>query len=203
MLPPEVLHAAALSLNLNQAVGNDHAPKQQQHLLQDIVRGTVHDVDSGGSAIDWSKSSSFQVRRMRKRHADILKPDKIASVELTRYQWAVYSTYSEWFDGWEHFCVERGYAIWKKIFDEHGVLVSNIEFKEGKLDRIVNGDETDVPRDASKRQQGGSRRSCCVNPLLPRPGKPATKCSGHETLFLFVTANGEMFPVVLICDSDN
>ena len=199
MLPTEVLRAAALKVNLEQAAGNELHPRQQTQVLQGIVAGTAHATGKGnGRAINWG----FQRQRMKRSFPRLLEPAKAVAVELTRYQWAVYSTYEEWFKGWEKFAVERGYAVWKDLFKSDGTLLSKIEFLSGRLDRIINGDETDIPRDASKRSQTSASRATCVNPLLPRPGRPVTKASGHETLFPFVTANGELLPLVIICDSD-
>ena len=201
-VPDAALEAMAIKCNLEQAAGNDLNPKQQQQIFEDMFRGTIHDTDQSGEKIDWSRSGSFQRSRAKRKQPHLLQPGKIKRVDLTRYQWAVYDTYEEWFAGWEAFLVERGYAAWNDIFNSSGALVSNIEFLPGKLGRILNGDETDMPRDASKRPKGGSTGACCINPLLPRPGRPATQTSGHETLFLFVTASGEVCPVILICDSD-
>ena len=68
--------------------------------------------------------------------------------------------------------VEREYAVWKDMHDRDGYLISKVEFLPGKLERILNGDETDVPRclkESLGRFDCGLIKTSCLRPW-PRIG---------------------------------
>jgi hypothetical protein len=138
---------------------------------------------------------------LKTKHSELM-PVAGKQTEDTRWEWQDQALYSEWFDGWKRFLVDNGYAIDKKHFDQKTKkLISEVTFLPGKMSCILNLDETQIPRDASSRAANHVSNNVMINPVLPRPGTKSTKCSGHETLILCVSADGEVLPPFVIFDT--
>jgi hypothetical protein len=84
-----------------------------------------------------------------------IKLSSAERVEKGRFDWAVYEVVVEYYNSWEKFATDRGYAqakvVYKVAADGTREKVSNIYFPEAQLYNIGNLDETEAPLDASCR----------------------------------------------------
>jgi hypothetical protein len=195
--PKAVFQAAAAQMSLSAAHGQEMSTKDAVNNISAALVGTAFVGKGKGAA----GSSAYIAHRLRKDHADTLKPDKRERTESSRWEWATYDSYEEWCDGWDAFALEKGYAINEPERDSTGKVIAKISFPPAKRRRIINLDEIEIPLDGSKRGRGHASNNVLINPALPRPGQKSTKTAGHITGVFMSNAAGEPGPVAIIDNS--
>ena len=102
-------------------------------------------------------------------------------------------------------CIKLGLAENRPTVEENGdgttTVVGQIFFSEKAKWRIINLDESQVPRDAKSRASKHKMHHVLSGTGLPHHGHVTTKDSGHETFCCIVTAVGEVSPSLFIFDS--
>jgi hypothetical protein len=186
-IPDCIYAAAAFQCQINQAAGSESKLKDVRSQIEKTLRANNLEVPT-------TQTINAQLTN---KHPELL-PVAGKKVEETRWEWQDKQLYSEWFDGWKCFLIENGYADDVKQYDDKNKLISEVTFRPGKLACILNLDETQIPRDGCSRAANHVSNNVMVNFLLPRPGSKSTKCSGHETLILCISASGEVLPPFVI-----
>ena len=103
-------------------------------------------------------------------------------------------------DDWKSFLILYGYALDTPQFDANGKQISEITILNPE--RIINLDETEIARSASKRNGNHTSNNVLINPSLPRPGQRASKTDGsHETLVGGMNGKFEKMPPFVIFSS--
>jgi hypothetical protein len=189
-VPDELVHAAALQCMADQIAGKETKMKGVRQAIQKSAKANGLDFP-GPQAI------GDQLRRL---HPE-LNPESCKNVEGTRWEWQDKALYNEWFDGWKKFLIENGYAYDQPEYDLTGKMISEVTFYKDKLCRIINLDETQIPRDGASRSTNHVSNRVMICKHLPRPGKKTSKSSGHETFILIVNALGEVGLPFIIFDT--
>jgi hypothetical protein len=173
----EALEVALLSfLALSQA--NCHKEVSRDQVIS-IIQGMIPNVSQQRTLKD---AGSFY-RRVQRRLAAFLQLDKEVIVEMRRQFWTTHPNLTLWYDGWESFVLDKGFAL-KNNNNE-------IHFKERAMCRIINLDETKLSLDGSDVGIGG--RPCHtirVKQQSFRSGTASNKASASSKLICGSNAAG-------------
>ena len=179
--PSVVFDAVAAYAKLEQMAGEEHSAKTLRKKVEAVASDSGH-------ACGHPKNL---VSHMNKEHPELM-PSSKKYTEKNRWDWADRGLYCEWFDGWKCFLIENGYAFDQPELDNEGNVVSEVTFFPGKKAYIINMDETQVPIDGKSRSTNHVSNRVMICNELPRPGRPATKTSGHCTFILTINELNEL-----------
>ena len=82
------------------------------------------------------------------RYPNELRPEKKKRTEAPRYNCAVYDSYEAWWNGFQKFLIEQGFAVGIPEKDENGKVIGEITYLPHMRCRISNLDETVLALDA-------------------------------------------------------
>ena len=132
--------------------------------------------------------SSTEAEKLLKRllHDNAIKTmsaDKLNGSEDRRTRWTMFQNLDLWFDSWETFLVDFGFAH----YNVNGGLV----FKDGALSQILNMDKTCILFDKSNGNQGGRPTVTYYDKRFPHLGKGTSKTSLTTMMISGSNASGE------------
>ena len=137
--------------------------RARRHIARNVV-AALADTAFTGKGKGAAGSTRHIERRLRRDQADTLQPDLRERTESSRWEWAVYESYEQWFEGWKSFSLEKGYAVVEAEYDSDGAKIADIRFPEEKKQRIITIDETEIPLDSSKRCGRHNVNRVLINP---------------------------------------
>ena len=111
---------------------------------------------------------------------------KLNCAEDRRVRWTTEGNLQLWFDSWEQFVVEYGFAT----IDPNGEVIFDEEMKA----RIVNLDETNLSLNGSDSNRGGRPTATYYDVRFPQLGKSTSKSALSTTMITGSTAAGEPLP---------
>lgn len=163
-----VLEVAVLSyVSLSQA---NCAKEKTCADLSDLIKSVVEKAAEGRQLQD---TRAFW-RRLQGRLASNISLDSESLIELRRQIWTTYGNLNAWYDGWEKFIVDKGFAT--KEAD------GTVTFSEQQKRRIINLDETKMSLDGSDGGIGGRPANVIVVKNAFRAGTATNKTSISSTL---------------------
>jgi hypothetical protein len=112
-----------------------------------------------------------------------MSADKLNCAEDRRIRWTTFQNLDLWFNSWEFFFIEFGFAY----HNANGELV----FKDGALSRILNMDETCISLDGSSGNRGGRPTVTFYDKRFPQLGKATPKSALTTTMISGSNAAGE------------
>ncbi len=112
--------------------------------------------------------------------------DKLNCAEDCRIRWTTYQNLDLWFDSWEVFVVEYGFAT----INENGELIFDEELKK----RIANLDKTCLSLDGNNGNRGGPPTVTYYDVRFPQLGKATSKSVLMTTMISGSPAAGEPLP---------
>ena len=115
-----------------------------------------------------------------------INAEKLNCAEDCRIRWTTYQNLDLWFDSWEVFVVEYGFATINSNNELH--------FEEKMKQRILNLDETCLSLDGSNGNCGGRPTVTYYDVRFPQLGKATSKSALTTTMISGSTAAGEPLP---------
>ena len=111
---------------------------------------------------------------------------KLNCAEDRRVRWTTHGNLNLWFDTWQQFVVEYGFAT----INVNGEVI----FDEKMKARIANLDETCLSLDGSNSNRGGRPTATYYDVRFPQLGKSTSKSALSTTMITGSTAAGEPLP---------
>ena len=111
---------------------------------------------------------------------------KLNCAEDRRVRWTTEGNLQLWFDTWEQFVVEYGFAT----INSNGEVIFDDRMKA----RIANLDETNLSLDGSNSNRGGRPTATYYDVRFPQLGKSTSKSALSTTMITGSTAAGEALP---------
>ncbi len=155
------------------------AKEQKTEDLIAAVQAVIKDAAQGRALKD---PRAFW-RRMQSRLAMNISTDAEALIELRRQIWTTYGNLNAWFDGWERFVLEKGFAC-------RGTD-GTVYFSELQKRRIINLDETKLSLDGSDGGIGGRPANVIIVKNQFRSGTATNKTNISSTLMCGSNAAGK------------
>jgi hypothetical protein len=119
-------------------------------------------------------------RRMQGRLSSYISLDSESLIELRRQIWTTYGNLTTWFDGWESFMVNKGFATREND--------GNIIFSPSQMRHIINLDETKLSLEGSDGGIGGRPANVIIIKNICRSGT-ATNKTGNVSSTLMCSSN--------------
>jgi hypothetical protein len=198
-IPNKFLECAALQAMLEGAATGGMSSTAIQNNVKDMARknGISNTHQTEGSV-------QYFKRKMLKLCPELAACD-LYQQEGIRFEWAQAKPYAYWMKCFKGCCLKLGLAENRPTVQQNQdgttTVVSEIFFSEKSKRRIINLDESQVPRDAKSRNSKHKMHRVLLGTGLPHPGHVTTKDSGHETFCCIITAAGEAGPPLFIFDS--
>lgn len=98
-----LLEAVSLRLSISQANGAEFGGREILQTLKAATAGTAHEAETKNQQMN-----GWLMKRFRDHAADDLTPGRRERTEAARFDWSVYETYEEWFEGWRAFVLKVG-----------------------------------------------------------------------------------------------
>jgi len=133
------------------------------------------------------------LKRIKQNNASLFTVSKEMLVEMRRQFWTSYSNLDRWFDDFEMFVLEKGFAT--KVGDE-------VIFSDHMKRRIINIDESNLCLDGSDGNRGGRPALSIIAEGLNRVGTAQNKSSVTSTIMCGSNAYGETLPLHIVFSSD-
>jgi hypothetical protein len=115
-----------------------------------------------------------------------INAEKMNCAEDRRIRWTTFQNFDLWFDSWEKFVVEYGFAT----INPDGSLYFSDKMKA----RIINMDETCLSLDVSNSNRGGRPTVTYYDVCFPQLGKATSKSALSTTMMTGSSAAGEAIP---------
>ena len=100
-----LLEAVSLRLSISQANGAEFGGREILQTLKAATVGTALDAEIRNQQVN-----GWLMKRFRDHVAEDLTPGRRERTEAARFDWAVYKSYEEWFEGWRKFVLKVGFA---------------------------------------------------------------------------------------------
>jgi hypothetical protein len=111
---------------------------------------------------------------------------KLNCAEDQRVRWTTYQNLDLWFNSWEVFLVEYGFAN-RNANDE-------LVFEDGASSHIINMDKTCISLDGNNGNQGGRPVVTFYDKRFPQLGKSTSKSALTTTMISGSSVSGEPIP---------
>jgi len=134
-------------------------------------------------SISSTEASTLLTHLLRDTAEDTMSADKLNCAEDRRICWTTFQNLDLWFNSWEFFLIEFGFAY----HNANGKLV----FEDGALSRILNMDETCISLDGSNGNRGGHPTVTFYYKRFPQLGKATSKSALTTTMISGSNAAGE------------
>jgi len=135
--------------------------------------------------IETSEAGKLLDRLLRDTAQDI-HAEKLNCAEDRRVRWTTYQNLKLWFDSWEKFLVEFGFAT----YDANGELDIDAEL----MHRILNMDETCISLNGSNGNRGGRPTVTYCDIRFPQLGRATSKSALTMTMISGNNSAGEPIP---------
>ena len=126
------------------------------------------------------------LNRVVRNTATNINAVKLNCAEDRRIRWTMYQNVDLWFDSWEVFLVDYGFAA----INANGELI----FDKAMMKRILNLDETCLLLDGSNGNRGGHPTVMCYDVSFPQLGKATSKSALTTMMISGSNAAGKPIP---------